>query len=168
MLLRGGKIITIKCVQDGLIDSSCAQFINHLPSNIKRWQRLLVGDVLVSLTGNVGRVGIVFEENLLLNQRVAKIIPKNMKLLPFLYFLFRTHEFKNKLEVLAKGTAQSNLSPLKIKYDENIALKSSECLTPIFNKIICNNQMNKTLEQIRDILIRKLMNGKINLENISI
>ena len=38
----------------------------------------------------------------------------------------------------------------------------------IFNKISLNCFENKRLEQLRDILLPKLMNGEINLDNIEI
>ena len=61
--LTSGKyrIITIKNVQDGQIDSSNAACLDILPLKMKEECKLQVGDVLLSLTGNVGRVGIVCE-----------------------------------------------------------------------------------------------------------
>ena len=167
------KVITIKNVQDGLIDSSSAQFVTDYPKDMRDYHKLSVGDVLLSLTGNVGRVGIVFEENLLLNQRVAKVKPKDENLLPFLYFFFRKKDFKQKLEALAKGTAQLNLSPVetlneKIAYSDQPVLELSNRLKPFFEKIVLNNQNNKTLSSIRDSLLPKLMSGEINLNEATI
>lgn len=165
------KVITIKNVQDGLIDSSSAQFVADYPRDMRDCHKLSVGDVLLSLTGNVGRVGIVFEENLLLNQRVAKVKPKDENLLPFLYFFFRKKDFKQKLEALAKGTAQLNLSPVetlneKIAYSGQSAFELSNRLKPFFEKIILNNQNNKTLSSIRDSLLPKLMSGEKDLDKV--
>lgn len=167
------KVITIKNVQDGLIDSSSAQFVTDYPRDMRDCHKLSMGDVLLSLTGNVGRVGIVFEKNLLLNQRVAKVKPEDENLLPFLYFYFRKKDFKQKLEALAKGTAQLNLSPVetlneKIAYSEQSALELSNRLKPFFEKIVLNNKNNKTLSSIRDPLLLKLMSGKINLDKVEI
>ena len=58
------KIITIKNVQDGRIDSTGTAFINELPQCVRENCILSIGDILLSLTGNVGRVGIVYEKNL--------------------------------------------------------------------------------------------------------
>ena len=167
------RVITIRNVQDGLIDSSSSQFIKNYPEGMRDCHRLTISDVLVSLTGNVGRVGVVFEENLLLNQRVAKIRPKAENMLPFLYFLFRQKDFKRRLEALAKGTAQLNLSPVEtlnkeIIYSEQSALELSNRLKLLFEKIILNNQNNKTLSSIRDSLLPKLMSGEINLDEVEI
>ena len=159
------KIITIKNVQDGYIDSSDVAFINSLPQQMKNSCILQVGDVLLSLTGNVGRVGIVCEENMLLNQRVAKIVPLDNDILPFLYFVFRQTQMKMQLEAISKGTAQLNLSPIEalnitIRYERNSAVLLSQSLKAFYQQIICNNQEIRLLSVFRDSLISKLMSGE--------
>ena len=130
------RIITIKNVQDGFSDSTGAAFIDSIPQNMKACCFLHTGDVLLSLTGNVGRVGIVCEKNLLLNQRVAKFMPFESDLLPFLYFFFRQSIMKSKLETIAKGTAQLNLSPIEtlrqeIPYEKETAKACSQALNEL-------------------------------------
>lgn len=161
------KIITIKNVQDGYIDSTGSAFIDSLPQRMKDNCILNIGDVLLSLTGNVGRVGVVCEENLLLNQRVAKIVPYDNKLLPFLYFVFRQSGTKTRLETIAKGTAQLNLSPIEtlkltIPYEESSAIQLSQLLEPLYRKIINNNQESCFFALLRDTLLPKLMSGEID------
>ena len=173
--LPGGryKIITIKNVQDGYIDSTGSAFIDSLPQRMKDNCILNIGDVLLSLTGNVGRVGIVCEENLLLNQRVAKIVPIDNKLLPFLYFVFRQSGIKTKLETIAKGTAQLNLSPIEtlkltIPYEESSAIQLSQLLEPLYRKIINNNQESYSFALLRDTLLPKLMSGEIDASAVQL
>ena len=167
------KIITIKNVQDGYIDSTGSAFIDSLPQRMKDNCILNIGDVLLSLTGNVGRVGIVCEENLLLNQRVAKIVPIDNKLLPFLYFVFRQSGIKTKLETIAKGTAQLNLSPIEtlkltIPYEEKSAVQLSQQLEPLYRKIINNNQESYSFALLRDTLLPKLMSGEIDVSAVQL
>ena len=69
------KLITIKGVQDGCLSIDGAVNIENVPSNMKNHCFLKEKDILLSLTGNVGRVCFVDQPNLLLNQRVAKIVP---------------------------------------------------------------------------------------------
>lgn len=165
------KIITIKNVQDGYIDSTGSAFIDSLPQRMKDNCILNIGDVLLSLTGNVGRVGVVCEENLLLNQRVAKIVPYDNKLLPFLYFVFRQSGTKTRLETIAKGTAQLNLSPIEtlkltIPYEESSAIQLSQLLEPLYRKIINNNQESCFFALLRDTLLPKLMSGEIDVSAV--
>ena len=165
------KIITIKNVQDGYIDSIKTDRIVSIPEKMKKECILNIGDVLLSLTGNVGRVGIVYEENMLLNQRVAKFEPYNKELLPYLYFKFLNPTMRKQLENISKGTAQQNLSPietlkLKINYNNSRLKSIIPTLNAIFNKIINNKIEEKKLVELRDTLLPKLMNGEIDLDNM--
>ena len=167
------RIITIKNVQDGRIDAQGAACIDDIPPRMKQGCFLTIGDVLLSLTGNVGRVGIVCENDLLLNQRVAKLIPKDIRTLPLLYFYFRLPTTKISLETISKGTAQQNLSPietlkLEIPYETKQALELSNLLQPIFDTIYQKNIENIQLSEIRDSLLPKLMSGELDVSDIEI
>ena len=65
------KIVTIKNVQDGELVTSGCDYIDEMPSRANDYISLKIGDRLISLTGNCGRLCVVCEENLLLNQRVG-------------------------------------------------------------------------------------------------
>jgi len=167
------KIITIKNVQDGLVDSQGAACMDELPAKLPSDCKLNIGDVLLSLTGNVGRVGIVTENNLLLNQRVAKVKPKNDDLLPFIYFVLRLPVIKTEMENISKGTAQQNLSPietlkLQLNFDELTAVELSHKLSSMFNQIVYNMIENRNLSEIRNTLLPKLMSGEIDVSKVNI
>ena len=70
------KIVTIKNVQDGNFDGENVNTIAEIPSKMPSHCILNDGDILLSLTGNVGRVCLVNGEDYLLNQRVAKLDSK--------------------------------------------------------------------------------------------
>jgi type I restriction enzyme S subunit len=108
------KIITIANVQDGFMFIDEPKLINELPSNISKEQILQKGDILISMTGNVGRVCLVDQDNCLLNQRVGKIVAKSInKYLLFQFLLDR--RFLNQMIGGAQGGAQGNLSTGDIK-----------------------------------------------------
>lgn len=106
------KLVTIKNVQDGRFDSVTKDSLNDLPDNLPDYCHLSSGDILLSLTGNVGRVCFVSGDNYLLNQRVAKLSPKNANDAFFTYLLFRSQSFFYEMQNLAVGSAQQNLSPV--------------------------------------------------------
>lgn len=167
------KIITIKNVQDGSVDSQGASCLDELPEKLSKDCCLCIGDVLLSLTGNVGRVGIVTEENLLLNQRVAKINSKDSNLLPFVYFYMRLPAMKTEMENISKGTAQQNLSPvetlkLEISFDREKATELSQTLKTFYDELIFNTIQNQNLTALLDTLLPKLMSGKIDVDNVDI
>lgn len=79
----GHFLMRIGNVQSGEITLSDPKYVG-LPANgqLDRFE-LTAGDILVSLTGYVGRVAVAFEEHLpaALNQRVARItVSRNLKL----------------------------------------------------------------------------------------
>ena len=166
------KVLTIKNVQDGSVDCSTSNRIDELPPKMKSYCKLQPGDVVLSLTGNVGRVGIVAEKNCLLNQRVAVLQPHNHALLPGLYFHFRQRAFQNEMIGIAKGTAQANLSPvetlkLEMPYNESF-LEISQKLKPAYDLILANTIESKRLAILRDILLPKLMSGEIDVSEVDL
>ncbi|WP_051353670.1 restriction endonuclease subunit S [Atopobium fossor] len=167
------KVLTIKNVQDGSVDCSASNRIDALPVKMKSFCKLQLGDVVLSLTGNVGRVGIVAEENCLLNQRVAVLQPQSAQLLPGLYFFFRQKTFQNEMIGIAKGTAQANLSPvetlrLNIPYNKAAFEELSDSLAPLFDSILANKIETQKLAELRDALLPKLMSGEIDVSKVDI
>lgn len=129
------KIITIANVQDGRMDSESAKTIMGLPKNINDQQMLKVGDIIISMTGNVGRTCRVDIENGLLNQRVGKIVANKTVRSDYLYYLLQSRHFLAKMIERAQGGAQDNLSAKDIKkyrivlptYDEQTAIANILC-----------------------------------------
>lgn len=112
-------LITIRNVGDGRFNNVPANRISINGLNFPDHVRIKEGDMLLSLTGNVGRVCIAFGDNLLLNQRVAKLVP-HAGYRGFIYCMFRQSIFQNELIAMSSGTAQLNLSPIKLK---NLTIK---------------------------------------------
>lgn len=161
------KIITIKNVQDSNIDSSSANSIDTLPDNLPNNCKLHVGDLLISLTGNVGRCGQVFEDNLLLNQRVGKLMVRNKVNENFAISTISSLQQQKRMEQLSNGSSQANLSPVQA-VDFYIALPPSELLAK-FNDIarparklsLSLQQESKLLASLRDWLLPMLMTGQV-------
>lgn len=167
------KVLTIKNVQDGNVDCTESNLVEKVPEKVKSHCLLNRGDVVLSLTGNVGRVGIVAEEDCLLNQRVAVLLPKETSTLPALYFLFRHPSFQNRMIGIAKGTAQANLSPIEtlrldIPYESKAFMKLAHDCTSIFAAILANKQESKNLVALRDALLPKLMSGEIDVSQVDL
>lgn len=170
-LVESGKyrLITIKGVQDGYLELNNADKIEELPDRMPDFCKLQIGDILLSLTGNVGRCCLVDTTDLLLNQRVAKLHPINERDRAYTYFLFRQPQIKQLLEEMGKGTAQSNLSPIEtstmelIIPDKEKLTKFSRIATPWLNKMLFNKKSIQTLSQLRDSLLPKLMNGEVTI-----
>ena len=161
------KLITIKGVQDGNMSLDGADCLDIIPPKMPQWCKLKKEDILLSLTGNVGRCCLVDTENCLLNQRVAKLHPKEEYNRLFVYALFRQEDMKARMISIARGTAQMNLSPIETG-KLPLIIPSNEVLKDFgnrFNNIIhtlTNNIVESSyLAQLRDTLLPKLMSGEI-------
>ena len=109
-ILGKWKIITIANVSGGryISEEDCNCIIN-LPNDIQVHQVLKEGDILISLTGNVGRVSLCKDGNYLLNQRVGLLhITKNLNQ-EFLYQVLSSRRFENSMVACGQGAAQMNI-----------------------------------------------------------
>ena len=89
-------------------EEDCNCIIN-LPNDIEDHQVLKEGDILISLTGNVGRVSLCKDGNYLLNQRVGLLhIMKNVNQ-EFLYQVLSSRRFENSMLACGQGAAQMNI-----------------------------------------------------------
>mgnify|MGYP000951768936 CR=1 FL=1 len=161
-------LVTIKNVQDGSFIKDCTDHLSEpLPDKIPDHVHLKSGDIILSLTGNVGRVCAVVGRDYLLNQRVAKLVSDESQ--AYVYFLFRSKTMKDRMVGISKGTAQKNLSPietgkLKIKIPPtNIMSQFEESAMNLLNMIVSNNEQIQNLTSLRDSLLPKLISGDIIL-----
>jgi len=163
------NLITIKGVQDGKMTTDGADHLDATPAKMPNWCLLKKGDILLSLTGNVGRCCLVDIENCLLNQRVAKLQPRAEYNRLFVYTLFRQEEMKSRMISISRGTAQMNLSPIETgklsiivptdKVLEDFGMRYNGILDTILNNISESHR----LAALRDTLLPKLMRGEISL-----
>jgi type I restriction enzyme S subunit len=110
----GCFVVRIGNVQNGFISLSDPKYIDI--ANSSPLQRFILknGDILVSLTGNVGRVGVVEYQHLpaVLNQRVARIEvkPESPATRNFLLHVLLSDWFREQLTGAGHGAAQQNVS----------------------------------------------------------
>ena len=163
------NLITIKGVQDGKMTTDSADHLDVIPAKMPNWCLLQKGDILLSLTGNVGRCCLVDIENCLLNQRVAKLQPKTEYNRLYVYTLFRQEEMKARMISISRGTAQMNLSPIETG-KLSIIIPTDKVLADfgmryngILDTILNNISESARLAALRDTLLPKLMRGEITL-----
>ena len=109
----GIRVIRITNVQKGIIIDDDPKF--YPIGEIKKLQQysLRANDLLMSLTGNVGRVGLLSESMLpaALNQRVAclRIIDDSLQI-RYIFHLLNSQNFEENAIFSAAGIAQKNIS----------------------------------------------------------
>jgi len=109
---NGVRVIRIANVQKGHITDDIPQFY-PISNDISKYM-LFEEDLLMSLTGNVGRVGLL-EKKLLpaaLNQRVACVRIKDNKMVnkSYLFHFFNNNYFEHQCILYSQGIAQKNMS----------------------------------------------------------
>lgn len=162
------KLLTIKNVQDNGINLDVDNHINDIPSNVPDYCFLNANDILMSLTGNVGRIGIMYDDGCLLNQRVALAKPVNEDLNSFVYFLLKSDMIRKQYETIANGSSQKNLSPVEaenvlIAYNEQVANHFASFANKYLKTIVSNLSENESLIHLRDWLLPMLMNGQATI-----
>ena len=160
------KLVTIKNVQDGYFEGKNVKYLSKIPDKMPRHCHLYEGDLLLSLTGNVGRVCIVEGNNFLLNQRVAKISSETPA---YTYCLFRSNELFIKINNIANGAAQQNVSPIRIEQikhlfpNDKLIMDFERVVGPILKRVVLMKKHIILLEEARDRVLPKLMSGEIKV-----
>ena len=142
---RGTRIIRITNVQKGYVVDNDPKFYSDEDFKDLFQYSLFEGDLVMSLTGNVGRVGIL-QKNMLpaaLNQRVACLRVKSEKMrLNYLFHLLNSNLFENAAIQSARGIAQLNMSTEWLK---NYMIP----LPPLSTQLAIVSELDKINELIR-------------------
>lgn len=162
-------VVKIKNVANGDVNLNDCQY--HLYDDSLERFRISKGDILIALTGNhpevmtqvVGEVSrYKLGTEALLNQRVAKLLPKWGLRDDFLYYFLKDESTHNYLASQSAGSAnQANISKEDIE-NTPILLPSlpeqtaiAEVLSSLDDKIDLLHRQNKTLEQLAETLFRQ-------------
>lgn len=150
---NGARVIRITNVQKGKIEDNDPKLYPFSELESLESYKIYDGDILMSLTGNVGRVG-KFPKELLpayINQRVCRIMPKNESLdSNYLFHFLNSDKFEKDAVRNSAGAAQLNLSTRWLE-DYEIPLPSLAEQQKIANKL---DQADK-IRQLNRQLIEK-------------
>ncbi len=158
---NGARVIRITNVQKGKIVDNDPKFYPFSELNKLDAYKIFEGDILMSLTGNVGRVGRYPKELLpaYINQRVCRVMPKNEKLdTNFLFHFLNSDVFENEAIKNSAGAAQLNLST-KWLGDFEIplpALATQQRIATILDQADAIIQNNRAIVQKYDALTQSL------------
>ena len=142
----GIRIIRIANVQKGYIEDNSPVFYPIDSDGLDKYM-LRENDLLVSLTGNVGRTALLTKDMLpaALNQRVACLRLKTNKITNgFLFHLLNSNYFESKCIQSSQGVAQKNMSTEWLKSYE----------LPLYS-LSKQNEITKILDDVRNTIILK-------------
>ena len=170
----GVKVIKIGSInQDNLNLLECSYVDEDKADNAKDFV-VKTGDLVVAMTGaTIGKFAMVpySSEVLLVNQRVGKFFLGNNPLekLPFIYCTLKQPEVYGEVVNRGQGSAQPNISasdimsiPCVIPSQEAINY-FNDTAQPLFDLIISNQRVNQQLSELRDVLLSKLLSGKLDV-----
>lgn len=176
----GIRVIRIANVQDGYIsDENPCFYPDGAFDEISRYI-LKDGDLLISLTGNVGRVGILPTEYLpaALNQRVSCIrIKQDANLsLSFLYYYLLRKQFMRDCIKSSKGVAQLNLSTkwlenylipaFNLETQKKIVSDIDDRLSQLDSAVATLNKTKQQLEIYRQAVLKEAFSGTLCMNRI--
>lgn len=155
----GIRVIRITNVQKGFIEDNSPAFYPITEKKTLKDYELHENDLLISLTGNVGRVALLSKEMLpaALNQRVGciRIRDKNL-LISYLFTFLNSDKFESDCIYSARGIAQKNMSTEWLK-NYLIPLPPIEVQIKIANNLnTCSKIIKKHNKQLNnfDLLIK--------------
>lgn len=167
LFLNAGNVTT-----KGFDFSSCA-YITKEKDAILRKGKVQHGDVLLTTRGTVGNVAFYNETMTFSEMRInsGMVILRNLGVVSpeYIYTSLR-HEYLQKLMTMyASGSAQPQL-PIKdmkrmkiIKPDTKTMERFTEMSADIYNQISLLIMKNQTLAKQRDMLLPRLMSGKLEV-----
>ena len=124
-------------------------------------------DTLLSTVGSIGEIAMFLLEKGSIAQNVVALRAKNIS--PF--YLYENIKFiQNELKELDIGSVQPSIKVTHlvkvdfVKPDDEILKKFDEQMMSISNKVIINSQQIKTLENLRDTLLPKLLSGEVRVK----
>lgn len=123
------------------------------------------GTLLLSSRAPVGYLAIS-QVPVSINQGYIAIQGKSVSNLFMLFWLKQNMET---VKSRANGSTFQEISKTSFKEieivvpEESVLKQFDEVVSPLFERIIANEEENRTLKQIRDNLLPKLMSGKINV-----
>jgi type I restriction enzyme S subunit len=157
-------------MSQGLYFIKTDEALSHKGANSQKNQYIPKNSICISCIGTVGKIGVTVEQSQT-NQQINSLIPDQPVYLVYLYFtLIR---MKPVIEsYAATGATMANLSKSKF---ENLRLvhpakkfvsQFHNIVNPFFEEIKILLQKNQVLQETRDLLLPRLISGKLSVEHL--
>ena len=154
------------------------KYVDEHSYNFLSKSKLYGRELIISNVGDVGSIFLCpsFEIPMTLGNNVIMIDSKETKVNYnyYLYYFFLSAEGQYLIDGITGGSAQPKFnktdfknSLIKLPSKEDI-LEFNDKIIPMYDIIEKNIKENDILEQLRDTLLPKLMNGEIDLDNVEI
>lgn len=139
---------------------------------------LNIGDIILSKDGTIGKIGYVDSLDLPTSVASGIFVIRNNKpdiiSTAFIYYLLRSKLFEAFIAARTEGSViphlyQKDFMEFEFPLPASDRMAEFEKITePMFSKIIGNLNENKALISLRDLLLPKLMSGKLDVSDIEL
>jgi len=179
---KGIPIIKIKNVKPNKIILNDLSYVSQSVADKTQEYKIRKDDLLITMSGNridgspdtwVGKVALfMWDGEYLLNQRVSRLVLGESQIY-FKYYLgllLSSNSYQNYfIKNATSSGGQANISPTLVNKTEIVIPNGNhlklfdESINALFTKIHANNCEIRTLSSIRDLLLPRLMTGKIRV-----
>ena len=171
---EGVPVIKIKDIESNTINLSDLSFVSEVHAEKSKLFFVNPGDLLIALTGaTIGKIGLVpYCKNILtVNQRVGKFFlgKTPCESVAFWFCMFQqTHIQEHIIAIASSNAAQPNISPfdierIRIPYNKDVVDKFNKKVQPFVEQILDIRRINHNLVKQRDLLLPRLMSGKLEV-----
>lgn len=171
---EGIPVIKIKDIQNNGIDTNNFAYVSEIHMEKAKQFIAEPGDIVIALTGaTIGKIGLIpfYHKPLLINQRVGKFFCGEKPILNngYLYILLQQNWIKDLIFMISSSSAaQPNISPndieeIKILYNKNIIEQFNQQISDYILQILKLKNINQNLIKQRDLLLPRLMSGKLEV-----
>lgn len=170
----GCGVAKIKDIGGVLMDTSDLSYVDE--SNCVKAKKFILkeGDLTIALTGaTIGKISIVPKHCGLIytNQRLGKFFNGGNPIehIPFLYCMFAQDMMvQNIMNLANSSSAQPNISPeqignIKFKGNVDLIKRFNKVAEGLFKEMLSLHEMNQNLARQRDLLLPRLMSGKLEI-----
>jgi type I restriction enzyme S subunit len=152
-------------------DLKSQQLVTYTTENHPKGYLLQSGDIVVGMDGEF-RPYFWGNDPAWLNQRVCVFANKRPKGKVFLYYsikplLYAIEQTQMATTVIHIGKKDFDSFEISLP-NEEVLNQFDDTTAPLLNRIIANSYENKRLEQLRDLLLPKLMSGEIDVSSVEI
>lgn len=171
---EGVPVVKIKDIQGNTIDFGDLSHVSEEHAEIAKQFYIVEGDLLIAMTGaTIGKLALVpySERQMVVNQRVGKFFLNEnpTEKVAFLYMTLQQNWVQELIVMIAgSNAAQPNISPfdiekIKVIYNKDLVDEYNRKSTPFIKQILQLLRQNKNLAAQRDLLLPRLMSGKLEV-----
>lgn len=166
----GGDYLFIKTpdMRDSMFVFNTTETLSQAGNDCQKKKLLPINSIMVSCIGSGGVVAINAKQGHT-NQQINSIILHNQKYLEWLYFTCKS--LKATIELYgATGATMTNLSKCKfeklkvLEPTNDIVIRFNTIVNPLFQQIKNLSIQNQLLTHQRDLLLPRLMSGKLEVK----